>query len=172
MKAPLRIALFVSACLAFACAPSLEARTRRAPVSLRDFTARVVKVTDGDSLEVQKGPDVYEVRLARLDAPELHQERGEQAQQFTESKVLGAEVHITAKSLDRYGRIVGDVKYRSGRSLNEDVVAAGWAWWYKRLYPQDRTMAALERRAREQRRGVWEDKNPMPPWQWREKHKR
>jgi len=171
VKVPLR-ALWFGLGVALACTPALEARTRRAPASLREFSARVVKVRDGDSLEVQKGPDIHEVRLARLDAPELHQERGEQARRFTEAKVLGTEVRITAKSLDRYGRLVGEVTYRGGRSLNEDLVAAGWAWWYRRLYPRDGVMESLERRAREQRSGLWQDQAPVPPWRWREQNRK
>lgn len=40
------------------------------------------------------------------------------------------------------------------------------AWVYER-YNEDESLPALQREAQEQKRGLWADANPVPPWEWR-----
>ena len=54
-----------------------------------------------------------------------------------------------------------------GRVLNQELVKAGFAWWYRRYAPDDETLVQLEREAREAKRGLWADPDPLPPWEWR-----
>jgi endonuclease YncB( thermonuclease family) len=49
-------------------------------------------------------------------------------------------------------------------------VQDGWAWWYERYAPDDHQLAAAQRDAKAARRGLWQDKNPIPPWEWRRNH--
>ena len=66
---------------------------------------------------------------------------------------------------DRYGRLLGDVLV-DGFSVNRDLLAAGLAWHYK-YFNDDPQLAALEDEARAAGRGLWGDKGPIPPWDWR-----
>jgi len=67
---------------------------------------------------------------------------------------------------DKYGRFLGNIIMEDGRSLNEELVAAGLAWHYK-YYSDDEELAELEEKAREAKLGLWTDENPIPPWEWR-----
>jgi endonuclease YncB( thermonuclease family) len=49
-------------------------------------------------------------------------------------------------------------------------VRLGLAWVYVR-YAKDQSLYQLEAGAREQRRGLWADKAPVAPWDWRRKIK-
>jgi len=69
----------------------------------------------------------------------------------------------------KYGRIVGEVLLPDGISLNKQLVSMGLAWWYRKYAPNDRTLKALETGAREAKRGLWVDKDPVPPWEWRKR---
>jgi micrococcal nuclease len=127
----------------------------------------VVAVHGGDTLTVQSGPSLYKVRLSDVDAPELGQVFGKQAQQFTEQSVLGRQVWVTVSLVDAQSRRIGEVITEDGRVLNEELVHAGLAWHY-RVHPvKNERLQQLERFAFTQKLGLWVEKEPLPPWEFR-----
>ena len=68
---------------------------------------------------------------------------------------------------DRYRRDLGHV-YIDKKHVNAELLKAGLAWHYKQ-YNKDSALARLETEARKQRRGLWADPKPLPPWDWRRK---
>jgi endonuclease YncB( thermonuclease family) len=126
----------------------------------------VVGVTDGDTITVLRKGRNEALRLHGIDAPEKGQAFGERAKQFTSGLAFGKTVAVRLKDRDRYGRRIGDVFLPDGRNLNQEVVRAGYAWWY-RGYSADQRLAVLEAEARAARHGLWADPDPQPPWEWR-----
>lgn len=139
-----------------------------APLSVRPAEAagRVVRVRDGDSIVVLRGGSGVEVRLEGIDCPELAQAFGRKAKRFTSGLAFGKTVRLVGKGKDRYGRELDEVFLPDGRSLNRELVAAGFAWWYRK-YSTDRDLEERERLARAARRGLWADAHPVPPWEFR-----
>ena len=139
-----------------------------APLPLRQAQAegRVVRVRDGDSIVVLRGGVGVEVRLDGIDCPELAQAFGKKAKSFCSGLAFGKAVRLVGKGKDRYGRELAEVFLPDGRSLNRELVSAGFAWWYRK-YSTDRSLEALEQTAHKERRGLWADANPVPPWEFR-----
>ncbi len=131
------------------------------------FTGKVVGVSDGDTIKVMYQGEAEKIRLQGIDCPELRgQPFGKRAKQLTSKLVFGKVVTVDWKKRDRYGRIIGKVTLPDGRSLEHELLRAGLAWHYVR-YSNDETMAALETEARRAKVGLWRDKAPTPPWDWR-----
>jgi len=129
----------------------------------------VVKVLDGDSLRVKRGNKFYEIRLYGIDTPEYKQSYGKKAKRFTKSRTYKKTVTIEPRDVDRYGRIVALVKSQ-GRLVNRELVRDGLAWVYPKYcleQPLCQEMKKEEARARRERRGLWKEKNPLSPWQWK-----
>lgn len=120
---------------------------------------------DGDSLTVLDGEKVqHKVRLYGIDAPEENQASGERAKQALSRLVFGEKVRVEVHGKDKYGRTLGDV-YAGGKLVNLAMVEEGMAWAYK-----DTKAAALltaETDARREKRGLWRDKAPVAPWDFR-----
>ena len=49
----------------------------------------------------------------------------------------------------------------------EELVKAGASWWYASV-PGDTVLEGLENEARESKKGLWADPQPVPPWEWRD----
>ena len=134
-----------------------------------DFSGRVVGVTDGDTIKVMHNGKAEKIRLHGIDCPEKAQPFGTKAKQFTSAMVFGKEVTVKDYGLDniRFKRTLGEIVLPDGRVVNEELLRAGLAWWYRKYAPNRVDLAALEEEARTARRGLWADPHPVPPWEWR-----
>lgn len=136
------------------------------------YTARVVGVTDGDTLTVLDRDYIqHKVRLSGIDAPEKSQPFGQVSRQHLASLVFGKTVTVDAYKEDRYGRTIGKVLL-DGADANLAQVRAGLAWHYKQYEREQeaedrRTYASTESEARDERRGLWKDPRAMAPWEYR-----
>lgn len=140
-----------------------------------EIQGKVIRVLDGDTIEVKTLPAkivVYEVpirvRLINIDAPEKKQPFGRWSTNQLKAILAGQSVTVSYTQTDRYGRILGRVITANGTEANRQQVLKGAAWVYDR-YNTDNSLPALQREAQKQKRGLWADPNPVPPWEWRHK---
>ena len=129
----------------------------------------VVKVLDGDSIRVKRGNRIVEIRLYGIDAPEYGQRYGDRARYFLRGLLLRKTVSVEPVDVDRYRRVVALVRIH-GRLANREMVREGLAWMYPRYCKRKKLCSELKRlqaKARKQRRGLWKDRHPMSPWEYK-----
>jgi endonuclease YncB( thermonuclease family) len=136
------------------------------------ISGRVVGVADGDTLTVlDSRKQQHKVRLIGIDAPEKAQPFGERSKQSLSDLAYNRNVLVQTHKRDRYGRVLGTVLL-DGIDLNLVQINRGLAWHYK-AYAREQThndrsrYAMTEEVARSDRRGLWRDAEPTPPWAWR-----
>jgi endonuclease YncB( thermonuclease family) len=130
---------------------------------------KVVKVVDGDSLHVYSNKGTYKIRLSGIDAPERGQAYGKRAKEHLEFLVAGKQVIAIVESKDRYGRYVASVKVQS-KDVCAEMLTAGYAWHYKQ-YDNNKYYDELQREAKKAKRGLWLDKKPQAPWEYRKEQR-
>jgi len=157
----------------------------QAAIATQSLDARVVKVTDGDSLEVRDSNGlVHRVRLGGIDAPEYAQPFGNRSRQNLTGLVLNKDVHLEIQKRDAYGRLVAKTWVISPDApcsvpscpktldVAQAQLIAGLAWHYKKYEheqsEEDRLRYRFEQdEARARKTGLWGDPNARPPWEWR-----
>ena len=126
-------------------------------------TARVLRVVDGDTIEVTLRGETRRVRLLLVDTPEVHGGEecyGPEASAYVSSLLPeGAELRLErdVTDADRFSRLLRYVYLADGRMLNELLVEGGYATVYR--FPSDvrheQRLRDAEERAREAGAGLW-----------------
>jgi micrococcal nuclease len=125
----------------------------------RAFEARVVKVVDGDTVDVRRSDGgITRIRIHGIDCPENGRPFAAVARRFTRTLVFDRDVLVAPVDRDRYGRTVARIRV-DGNDVSESLIQAGLAWHFRR-YSHDPRLDALEREAREAGRGIWRDAAP------------
>ncbi len=123
---------------------------------------KVKRVVDGDTFELENGD---KVRLIGVDTPESTKEIepfGKEASAYAKEQLTGQTVYLfrDAGNKDTYGRLLRYVFIAGNTEMfNETLVREGYA--NPMTVPPNviyaKTFVALERTAREQKKGLWGD---------------
>ncbi len=81
-----------------------------------DFWAKVVKVTDGDTIRVSVDFRDFDfpIRFSNILAAELNEEGGKESQSWLEKQILGEEIEIIVNPKNRvgkWGRLLGQIRH-------------------------------------------------------------
>lgn len=150
-----------------ACAICFSAEEREILNAPRRIKARVIAVSDGDTITVLEGKTQYRLRLNGIDAPESRQAWGRRSKEYLSRLVFDKTLTVELIEMDRYGRHVANI-FLEDVWVNRLMVEAGLAWHY-RAYSDSAVLQGAEDRARREKIGLWADAHPIPPWDWRRK---
>jgi micrococcal nuclease len=134
--------------------------------------ARVSKVNDGDSIEVELDSGHARVRLNAIDTPEYDQPYGAQSSAALKAMLpIGSMVELEVATQDQFRRLVATVWMNQGGqriNVNETMLRQGHAWAFRR-YMKDPRFCDLEEEARSKKLGLWA--RPVSEWiyppEWR-----
>ncbi|MCT7528788.1 thermonuclease family protein [Aliarcobacter cryaerophilus] len=133
-----------------------------------ELVGKVVKVSDGDTITILASDKIqYKIRLNDIDAPEKKQAFGNKSKDNLAKYIAGKTVTVKYNKTDKYKRILGTIYYNN-TDINLQQVKDGYAWVYKK-YSNNQTYYKAEKLARDKKTGLWVDKNPLEPWEFRKK---
>jgi len=138
----------------------------------QNYEGKVIKVTDGDSINILYEGKPLRIRLAEIDAPERGQPFWKMSREALADYVSGKEITVEEVDIDHYKRIVGQV-YVGDLWVNGAMVRGGYAYVYPRYVTTER-LYEFEEEARESQAGIWKlpESERVKPWEWRKQKRK
>jgi len=145
-----------------------KVQTKFTQLKHHTFIAKVIRIIDGDTMEVLYENRPVKVRLAHIDCPEKRKSQpfSNNAKKALSDLCFGQNVTVSVNQQDRYGRLIAVILNNNRQIVNQEMIKQGMAWHFKK-YSNDPTYAKLELEARKHRVGLWKDAHPVAPWVWR-----
>lgn len=138
------------------------------PIMLFALEGKVINISDGDTITIlTKDKEQIKIRLFGIDAPEKKQAFGNKSKQYLSNLVAGRIVNIKSKGKDKYKRTIGIV-YLNGQDINAKMISAGYAWAFVKYSDKYINEELI---AKNKKLGLWQDKEPIPPWEFRKNKK-
>lgn len=140
---------------------------------------QIIRVIDGDTLDIAAEGKTLRVRLRGIDAPEKAQPWGSESLQMLKGFLGDSSVCLSLYGQDRFGRELAELsvdgqipasvsKMPCSVSINRLMVKNGGAWVYRYQGKAiEKDLLPFESKARSSRAGLWATDDPTPPWQWR-----
>ena len=102
---------------------------------MEDFTAKVVKVTDGDTIRVTTDFRDFDfpIRMSIIDAPEI-KTGGIESRNWLKNEILGEEITVKINPyarIGKFGRLLGEINHM-GRNINQMSLDAGMSEVFKK----------------------------------------
>ena len=137
------------------------------------FIGKVTSVISGDTIEILDTYNKkYIIYLAAIDCPEKHQEFGPEASEFTRQTLQDKSVYIrTLYTNTETRKCVAYVFLRNGTCINQMLLENGLAWWNNDRIPGNYLFKNIEKNARMNKKGLWKNKNAVPPKEFRKLRK-
>jgi len=142
---------------------------------------KVLKIFDGDSLQVTAVDLIFSIRLCGIDSPEMggRDKKGQpfshEAKSYLEGLLNGREVTLKSYGTDSYHRQLAEI-FLDGKNINIEMIAQGLAEVYKGAPPKPLDLQPYlkeEKRAKKAEKGVWQlGKAYKSPKQWRRENPR
>lgn len=160
------------------------------------LSCKVIDVTNGDNIIcLTEHNEKLKVRLFQISAPKADQDFGQEAKQVLSDTILGKNVRIVDEgwvghleilgtiTLPPEKRVVVNASKTSQKNdpkliaceptyddINQKMIERGMAWYYPSTY-ENHWYAELEGIAKKNKVGLWSQKNPVPPWEWKKQRK-
>ena len=139
--------------------------------SAQKFTVKVVAISDGDTFTAINGDNLQlKFRVIGIDAPENKQAFGNKAKEYLSSLIFGKFVTVDVQTQDSWGRYIANVYTPNGEDVSALMLLAGMAWHFVK-FDDTPAYSAAEAKAKKGKLGLWVDKSPIAPWDFRAQSK-